>query len=144
LHFGHAAPGGTRLLPFLWFLDVKVNQARDICVIWFLLEDDIVFRRGACDLLGSDLQLFPGSGLGANDAFRIGLRQHGARSLDALSPASFPATWRGTPTDFDNRLNHRRMLRTACRTHDRIPQEVVEADLASVTYTLGAAGCLVG
>jgi hypothetical protein len=91
------------------FLDVKVNQARDICVIRLLLEDDIVFRR-LCDDLSRRV-LGRGS-LGTNGAFRIGLRQHRARPLDALSPARFPGNRRGTPPNFDNRLNHWRVVRT--------------------------------
>ena len=109
-----------------------VDETRDISIIWFLLEDDIVVGvslRGG--ILRRHLQLLAGGSLGTNANLRIGIRQYWARFLNVLSPASFPGS-RRTPADFDCVLHHRRLLRTAGRAHDRVPQEVVEADLTSV------------
>ena len=108
-----------------------VDEARDISVIRFVLEDDIVVGVSLRGILRCHLQLFAGSSLGTNGNLGIGVRQHWARFLDILSPASFPGS-RRTPADFDRVLHHRRLLRTAGRAHDRVPQKVVEADLTSV------------
>ena len=108
-----------------------VDETRDISVIWFVLEDDIVVGVSLRGILRCRLQLFAGGSLGPNGNLGIGVRQHWARFLDILSPASFPGS-RRTPADFDRVLHHRRLLRTAGRAHDRVPQKVVEADLTSV------------
>ena len=61
-------------LPFLGLLDRMVDEAGDVSVIRFVLEDDVVVGDRLRGILGRHLQLLAGGSLGTHGDFGIGIR----------------------------------------------------------------------
>src|SRR5215472_5842319 len=121
-----------------------VNQAGDIRIVWFLLEDDFVIGNNLCDRLCllcdrlCLLSLFLARGdLRRNATLGIGPGR-GPWWLDPLTaPACFSGKRCGACGGIDKRS--RCIGRPTGRTNDYVAREVVEAHFARWARPFGAA-----